>query len=253
MFRKYAVIFVICGLIGFGAPFVGNAMTITLLTDINLNQNAVNKGATVGNDDKSFQVSISPRVFKKPVELSIRQFDFSLFNYPDGWTPVSDVYEFQFSADPLIAKANTISVKIATINATKDLKQVFGWDKAKGAWIAITSETVDVDEIKATISGAYGKIVVLANDKIPEVGVASWYAYKKCDCAASPDYPKGTKLKVTNLDNGKSIVVKVNDFGPERDIFPDRVIDLDKVAFAKIGSLRAGILKNVKVTPIVKL
>jgi rare lipoprotein A (peptidoglycan hydrolase) len=81
-------------------------------------------------------------------------------------------------------------------------------------------------------------------------GYASWYAYKRCPCAASPDFPKGSLVRVTNLDvPDRQIVVKINDFGPERDIFPDRAIDLDKVAFAQIASLGAGVIK-VKVEPL---
>jgi hypothetical protein len=81
-------------------------------------------------------------------------------------------------------------------------------------------------------------------------GYASWYAYKNCDCAASPDFPKGSYVKVTRTnDPTKSVVVRINDFGPERDIHPDRVIDLDKVAFQKIAPLGAG-LTHVTVEPV---
>ncbi len=81
-------------------------------------------------------------------------------------------------------------------------------------------------------------------------GYASWYAYKNCNCAASPDFPKGSYVKVTRVsDPSKTVVVRINDFGPERDIFPDRVIDLDKVAFSALGPLGAGVMK-VKVEPM---
>ncbi|MBD3281128.1 hypothetical protein GF391_00070 [Candidatus Uhrbacteria bacterium] len=81
-------------------------------------------------------------------------------------------------------------------------------------------------------------------------GVASWYAYKGCNCAASPDFPKGSYVKVTRTnDPSKSVIVRINDYGPERDIFPDRVIDLDKVAFMQIAPLGAG-LTHVSVEPV---
>lgn len=78
---------------------------------------------------------------------------------------------------------------------------------------------------------------------IMRTGMASWYAYKRCLCAASPDVPKGTLLKVSRQDDPSvSVIVKVNDFGPDRKRHPERVIDLDKVAFAKIGNPRGGVL-----------
>ncbi|NCN21991.1 hypothetical protein GW758_03115 [Candidatus Falkowbacteria bacterium] len=80
-------------------------------------------------------------------------------------------------------------------------------------------------------------------------GRASWYKYKNGLFAASPDYPKGSVLKVTNLSNGKTIEVTVNDFGPDRNINPDRVIDLDFVSFSALASTGAGII-DVRVEPI---
>lgn len=83
-----------------------------------------------------------------------------------------------------------------------------------------------------------------------EEGVASWYAYKGCLCAASPDFPKGSQVRVTRVDDPeRSVVVTINDYGPDRSIFPERVIDLDKVAFEALASLRAGVI-NVRVEPV---
>ncbi len=68
-------------------------------------------------------------------------------------------------------------------------------------------------------------------------GVASWYAYTGTMSAANPWLPMGSYVKVTNLDNGKSVIVKINDRGPFGN---GRIIDLDKVAFAKIAPLGQG-------------
>ena len=47
----------------------------------------------------------------------------------------------------------------------------------------------------------------------------------------------GTKVRVTNLDNGKSVVVRINDRGPH---VKSRIIDLSGVAAEKLGMLDAG-------------
>ena len=58
--------------------------------------------------------------------------------------------------------------------------------------------------------------------------------------AAHMTLPFGTQVKVTNLANGKSVVVRVNDRGN----FPrGRIIDLSKAAFSAIGNPRAGLIK----------
>jgi rare lipoprotein A len=57
--------------------------------------------------------------------------------------------------------------------------------------------------------------------------------------AAHPTLPYGTKVKVTNTKNGKSVVVRINDRGPTQ---PGRVIDLSRAAAGKLGMLRAGLV-----------
>jgi rare lipoprotein A len=60
--------------------------------------------------------------------------------------------------------------------------------------------------------------------------------------AASNDHPFGTMLKVTNVANGKSVEVRVND----RHSGGDRIIDLSYAAAQQIGMVNAG-LAEVKV------
>lgn len=55
--------------------------------------------------------------------------------------------------------------------------------------------------------------------------------------AAHPNLPFGTRLKVTNLRNGMSAVVRVNDRGP---FVGRRIIDLSYAAARKIGMIRRG-------------
>src|SRR4029079_3243044 len=50
--------------------------------------------------------------------------------------------------------------------------------------------------------------------------------------AAHPALPMGTKVKVTNTKNNKSVVVTINDRGPTQ---AGRVIDISSAAAAQIG------------------
>lgn len=58
--------------------------------------------------------------------------------------------------------------------------------------------------------------------------------------AAHKTLPFGTKVKVTNLSNDKSVVVVINDRGP---YIKGRIIDLSKAAFRKIEDINKGITK----------
>jgi rare lipoprotein A len=61
--------------------------------------------------------------------------------------------------------------------------------------------------------------------------------------AAHRTLPFGTKVRVTNSQNGKSVIVRVNDRGP---FAKGRIIDLSSSAFKTIASLNAGVI-NVKI------
>lgn len=87
-----------------------------------------------------------------------------------------------------------------------------------------------------------------------ETGIASYYAdefngrktasgeiYNMNDMtAAHPTYPFNTELIVTNLQNGKSVEVRINDRMPK---FKNRIIDLSLAAAKKIEMISNGIQK----------
>ena len=84
------------------------------------------------------------------------------------------------------------------------------------------------------------------------IGVASWYgeAFQGSPTAsgelfdmnkltaASRDLPLGTKLRVTNLRNNRSLVVRVNDRGP---YVAGRFLDVSKAAARHLGFVGAGL------------
>jgi rare lipoprotein A len=88
-------------------------------------------------------------------------------------------------------------------------------------------------------------------DKTIITGVASYYGkgfhrkktasgerYNKRDLtAAHLTLPFGTRVRVTNIENGKSVVVRINDRGPYKKA---RIIDLSKAAAEKIGMIQSG-------------
>lgn len=57
--------------------------------------------------------------------------------------------------------------------------------------------------------------------------------------AAHPTLPLGTRILVTNLDNGRTVEVRVNDRGP---FVSGRVLDLSYAAARKLGAIGDGII-----------
>ncbi len=98
-----------------------------------------------------------------------------------------------------------------------------------------------------------GKRYYVLNSSVgfKQQGVGSWYGrkfhgrrtssgepydmYKMT--AAHTTLPLPTYVQVTNLENGKTVVVKVNDRGPFHD---DRIIDLSYTAASKLGYVNKG-------------
>ncbi len=55
--------------------------------------------------------------------------------------------------------------------------------------------------------------------------------------AAHPTLPLGTRVRVINLDNGRSTIVRINDRGP---YVPGRIIDLSRAAASELGMIERG-------------
>lgn len=108
----------------------------------------------------------------------------------------------------------------------------------------------------------FGKVyqVMSSSQGYHAIGIASWYASKfhrqrtssgepfdmYALTAAHRSLPLPTYLKVKNLQNGREIIVKVNDRGP---FHPGRLIDLSYGAAVKLGLFPRGTAK-VEITAL---
>ena len=86
------------------------------------------------------------------------------------------------------------------------------------------------------------------------VGLASWYGQRHQGhatasgeiydvnklTAAHRTFPFGTRLRVTNVENGRSVVVRVNDRGPWVN---DRVLDVSQAAAKVLGMVGEGVIR----------
>ena len=83
------------------------------------------------------------------------------------------------------------------------------------------------------------------------MGIASWYGAAhhgrrtasgeifdmNAMTAAHRTYPFGTRVRVTDLATGRTVVVRINDRGP---FVRGRIIDLSRAAAARLGIVQAG-------------
>jgi rare lipoprotein A len=102
--------------------------------------------------------------------------------------------------------------------------------------------------------GAAGEAVVESAVVESHVGLASWYgpgfhgrrtaSGKRFDMAALTaahrSLPFGSRVRVTNLTNGRSVIVRINDRGP---YVKPRIIDLSRAAARELDFLEDGITR----------
>ena len=72
-----------------------------------------------------------------------------------------------------------------------------------------------------------------------QTGNATWY-HRDGLTAAHRTLPFGTIVRVTNLENGRTVNVRINDRGPQAQ---DRVIDLSDDAFRRLAPLGDGVIR----------
>ncbi|THD67678.1 septal ring lytic transglycosylase RlpA family protein [Robertkochia marina] len=102
--------------------------------------------------------------------------------------------------------------------------------------------------------GSYASVQAQETDSLQTTGMASYYhdkfegrptasgqPYRKDSLtAAHPTLPFNTLVRVTNLSNDKSVVVKVNDRGP---FVRSRIIDVSKAAAIALDFLEKGLTR----------
>ena len=102
---------------------------------------------------------------------------------------------------------------------------------------------------KPGLTGPAHKLTGMASFYGPGVGplTASGEAFdKSAMTAAHRTLPMGSKVKVTNVENGRSVMLRINDRGP---FVAGRVIDVSEAAADVLGMRHAGVAK-VKVEPV---
>lgn len=93
------------------------------------------------------------------------------------------------------------------------------------------NDTNDNDEVKTSYASYY-------HDKFNGRRTASGEVFNNDKLtAAHRTLPFGTKVKVTNLRTGESVIVRINDRGP---FHSSRALDLSKAAFDEIGNVNRG-------------
>ncbi len=184
-----------------------------------------------------------------PAELEVKRVVAPSGTLPWQLDLSSEIYEYRLDAASIVS-GRPILVKLRPRAGSNFLRQIFYYNETAGSWLPLPSKVLPQSKrIQAETRDAAARLAVFSYPAVLTTGRASWYSYKKGLFTASPDFPKGSKLRVFNVENNKFVDVEVNDFGPERDRHPDRVVDLEKTAFKKIAKTGQGTIR-VRIEPL---
>lgn len=216
---------------------------------INLDKATIVKGYTVAAFDDYLKLSLVPGILSEATGVDVIELNEPM-ETPWQLDRISKIYQFEFNNGKAYDNHKPFYIQFSYDQKTNNYKQVFFYDKNYSTWRPLPTKDFPEEKfVRSLIHLPYARVAVFSNPDVLATGNASWYAYKGGNFAASPDFPKGSRLRVFNTENNKFVDVEINDYGPDRRLHPDRVIDLDKTAFSKIASLGSGVI-NVKIEPL---
>lgn len=234
---KPLVLFIVfsSGLVIFASPSA-YAQTITI------DRPTIERGYTLRSGSGSFAVGVWPKTIKEAAQIRLERVSLP-GAVPAGTTLVSDVWLFDIlkanrsGKDPFLL-SRPLTLSLAYSSKTLYRKRLYFWNGTNQSWLPIPSSS---DAAEPVLRGAIQlpfAIVAVLEDAGGVQGKASWFRHRFGDSAASNDYPMGSRLRVTNLENGRSVDVIVRSAGP---FVAGRVLDLASTAFQKIHPLWKGV------------
>lgn len=166
-------------------------------------------------------------------------------NITASWNDQQQRYEIKAGDEELLEIDNNTILPDTTNNPAEDTLQAVNRIRRQIGNAPPLSQITGAPQAQ-TSHFSFGSI------QLAFTGLASWYGpgfngnrsasgevfNQEALTAAHPSLPFGTQVRVTNLDNGMSVVVRINDRGPYAG---DRIIDLSAGAARVIGLMQAGV------------
>jgi D-alanyl-D-alanine endopeptidase (penicillin-binding protein 7) len=215
---------------------------------LNIDHATLAKGYTVSAFD--LKLSLVPGILSSSTDVEIIELHEPI-DEPWSLNRVSEFYQFEFKNKTAYDNHKPYYIQFAYQEEDGNYKQVYFYDKNFSTWRPLPTKDFPEEKfVRSLIHLPFARIAVFSYPNVMSTGSASWYSYKPGAYAASPDFPKGSVLRVSAVNSDKFIDVEINDYGPDRSLFPNRVIDLEKNAFAALAPLGAGTI-DVKIEPLI--
>ena len=243
-----SILIIIFSLLSFSYPLRSQVATAPENTNkyynINLDQSTIAKGYTVDGFYGALKLSLVPGILSSSTKVEVIQMHETMPGLT-GQSMLSGVYQFEFKNKSAYNDHKPFYIEFKYDKADNYLKKVYFFDKGQAKWRELpTKDYPDKRFVRSLIHLPFARIAVFSDQSKLTIGKASWYSHHGGLYAASPDYKLGSRIRVfaTGSLNPKFIDITVTDHGPDRSKHPDRVLDLDKVAFSKLALPSEGII-----------
>lgn len=162
------------------------------------------------------------------------------------WNQECNCYSIEAQGQELVKINEKTTIPDTTQNLAEDALQ------ATNRLRRLVSNAPPIQEIAGLPPAPQARQVTFGPIRVQINGIASWYGpgfhgrrsasgeryNQNAMTAAHRTLPFGTRVQVTNLNNGRSVVVRINDRGP---FVRGRVIDLSAAAARVLGVMHSGI------------
>jgi len=165
---------------------------------------------------------------------------------------LGDRYKIEFNHQELVELNENTRLADTTKNPSRDALQLTNRLRRLIGDAAPISRIPNLPLQRSISIPKLPKQIAIGGIKINFRGLASWYGYDGSSSstasgerynpegftAAHRSLPLGTKVRVTNTRNGRSVVVRINDRGP---YIGGRIIDLSAAAARLLGMMGSGV------------
>jgi D-alanyl-D-alanine endopeptidase (penicillin-binding protein 7) len=216
---------------------------------IQLDEPTIARGYTVSAFNSALKLSLVPGILSGPTAVEVIELHEEM-PWPWSLDRLSAVYQFEFKNKAAYDHSRPFYIQLSYEIPSNYYKQVFFYDKNYRTWRPLPTRDFPRKKfVRSLIHLPFARIAVFAYPDILAQGRASWYRHKGGLFAASPDFPRGSRLRVWLADGSRFVDVDINDYGPDRSQHPNRVLDLDSVAFSQLAKLSQGMV-NIRIEPL---
>ena len=174
---------------------INETTTVTTAVDTNNNLKSItaelnfttgSASQTVDSSDGQLSMIVEPNSLLRPTNVEIK--GVTIKTLPWNLKQLSSIYQIDLDDDSALNTAVGFKLRLHYQEVNNDYKQIFYYNTIQNTWQPLTNSHDLPEEqiVEVILNQPYTQVAIFSHPQVMTVVQASWYAYKNCDCAASP-------------------------------------------------------------------